>query len=319
MAAFSASQAGLLALMRSLALAGGPNGDSRQCRLHGVGGGLDPRGRPDRSPWPHPARPGRPAPTTLPTPCSSSSPPDAGHITGSTLVVDGGQSLQSWSNAPRVGQYRLPSPQAVSPHLSHRAYRRRGGTSLPGTPSPRTGAVGDGGSRGAPRTRASRTARYSSPAPRAVWAAPPRAASRPKAPGSPSSIATEPPWPSLRSNWPRRAPIALALEVDVDRRSVDSPPPSPHAEEHFGQPRRAVQQRRRGQPRPLARRDAGRPVGRGLAINLRGVFLGCKYGVPGTRCGPAAGPSSTWAPPPDGTTPSPAAPPTWPAKRPSRR
>jgi len=34
--------------------------------------------------------------------------PDASYLTGSTLVVDGGQSLQSWSNAPDAPGYPQP-------------------------------------------------------------------------------------------------------------------------------------------------------------------------------------------------------------------
>jgi NAD(P)-dependent dehydrogenase (short-subunit alcohol dehydrogenase family) len=32
---------------------------------------------------------------------------DARHITGSALLIDGGQTLQSWSNAPEADEYPL--------------------------------------------------------------------------------------------------------------------------------------------------------------------------------------------------------------------
>ena len=107
---YSANQAGLLALMRSLALSGAPDA----IRVNAVGLGLVADDR-DGQATPPLEILGR-------IPLGRAAGPDdivdaimfllsahAGHIAGSTLVVDGGQSLQSWSNAPRVGQYLQPS------------------------------------------------------------------------------------------------------------------------------------------------------------------------------------------------------------------
>jgi NAD(P)-dependent dehydrogenase (short-subunit alcohol dehydrogenase family) len=101
-AAQSASEAGLLALARSLALSGGPSGVrvnavcygllayaeqvARDARLQQAVGRI-PLGRAT-------------SPDDVVDTVEFLLSPDARHITGSTLVVDGGQSLQSWSNAP---------------------------------------------------------------------------------------------------------------------------------------------------------------------------------------------------------------------------
>jgi NAD(P)-dependent dehydrogenase (short-subunit alcohol dehydrogenase family) len=101
-AAQSAGEAGLLALARSLALSGGRNG----IRVNTVCCGLlaeqeqvarDPQLR----------RAARRIPLGRPTSYDDIVDAilflvsdDASYLTGSTLVVDGGQSLQSWSNAP---------------------------------------------------------------------------------------------------------------------------------------------------------------------------------------------------------------------------
>ena len=112
-AAFGASQAGLLGLMRAQALLGAP----RRIRVNAVCAGLvaDPSAEmpPDilaRIPLGGPAAPDDIADAALFLLSA-----DAGHITGSTLVVDGGQSLQSWSNAPREGRYLPPSTRATAP------------------------------------------------------------------------------------------------------------------------------------------------------------------------------------------------------------
>ncbi|MGH2617184.1 MAG: SDR family NAD(P)-dependent oxidoreductase, partial [Thermomicrobiales bacterium] len=110
-AAFAASQAGLLALMRSLALIGAPNG----VRVNAVCTGLAaerseavPAEIRGRIPLGRPASPDDIADAVL-----FFLSPDAGHVTGSTLVVDGGQSLQSWSNAPQRTLTPSPSPIAM--------------------------------------------------------------------------------------------------------------------------------------------------------------------------------------------------------------
>lgn len=110
---FAASQAGLLGLMRAQALLAAPNG----VRVNAVCAGLvadpateDPPEVLARIPLGRAAAPDDIADAAL-----FLLSPDARHITGGALVVDGGQSLQSWSNAPRDGGYRLPSPRAPKP------------------------------------------------------------------------------------------------------------------------------------------------------------------------------------------------------------
>ncbi len=106
-AAVSASSQAMLALMRTLAISGG----ARQIRVNAVCSGLlvqadDPE--PDgvfqqalgRIPLAHPTRPADVAEAVLFLLGA-----DAGYITGSSLVVDGGQTLQSWSNAPDEDYY----------------------------------------------------------------------------------------------------------------------------------------------------------------------------------------------------------------------
>ncbi|MBA3450157.1 MAG: SDR family oxidoreductase, partial [Chloroflexia bacterium] len=104
-AAFSAGQAGILALMRSLALSAAPSG----IRVNAVCTGIvttEPDVAPaavrGRIPLGRTASPDDVADAVLFLLSS-----DASHVTGSTLIVDGGQSLQSWSNAPREGGYPL--------------------------------------------------------------------------------------------------------------------------------------------------------------------------------------------------------------------
>ena len=100
---FSAGQAGILAAMRAMALARAPAG----IRANAVCTGLVASGNDDvpddlrgRIPLGRAATPSDVADAVF-----FLLSPDARHISGSTLVVDGGQSLQSWSNAPREGQY----------------------------------------------------------------------------------------------------------------------------------------------------------------------------------------------------------------------
>jgi enoyl-[acyl-carrier-protein] reductase (NADH) len=115
---YSASQGGLLALARSLALSGGPDG----IRVNAVAAGLVAED--------HDGQAAVPAAVAGRIPLGRAASPadivdaimfllsaDARHITGSTLVIDGGQSLQSCSNAPREGHYHdflapnVPHPQ----------------------------------------------------------------------------------------------------------------------------------------------------------------------------------------------------------------
>ena len=97
----------MLALMRSLALRGGPH----QIRVNAVCHGLvieaaqaeadtELRRALGRIPLPTYTQPEDVADAVL-----FLLGPGAGYITGSTLVVDGGQTLQSWSNAPEAEHY----------------------------------------------------------------------------------------------------------------------------------------------------------------------------------------------------------------------
>jgi NAD(P)-dependent dehydrogenase (short-subunit alcohol dehydrogenase family) len=109
-AAQSASDAGLGALARSLALSGGaagirvntvcygllaqPEQAARDARLRAAAGRI-PLGRATN-------------PDDVVDAILFLLSPDASYITGSALVVDGGQSLQSWSNAPNEPGYPQP-------------------------------------------------------------------------------------------------------------------------------------------------------------------------------------------------------------------
>ncbi len=180
MANFAVSQAGLLGLMRAQALIGAASG----VRVNAVCTGLvtDPATETppeflSRIPL------GKPA---IPDDISDAAlfllSPDARHITGSTLVVDGGQSLQSWSNAPREGRYAPPR-------------------------SPSPGSTGEGG-RGVRAERgASMAEPSSSPEQQAGSAAPRPAASPPKALTSRCSTETGKP----QSSWQKHSPPKASL------------------------------------------------------------------------------------------------------------
>jgi NAD(P)-dependent dehydrogenase (short-subunit alcohol dehydrogenase family) len=106
LAALSASSGGMLALARSLALSGAPLGvrvNTVCCpapqppdgdAVHGQTLGRIPLGRAT-------------GPNDLADAMMFLLSDDAGYLTGSSLVVDGGQSLQSWSNAPDVPYSQL--------------------------------------------------------------------------------------------------------------------------------------------------------------------------------------------------------------------
>lgn len=98
-AAFSASQAGLLALMRSLALSGAPDVRVNAVCIGVIGGPGVPDAVLSQAQRRIPL--GR---ATVPEDAVDAImfllSEDASYFTGTTLVVDGGQSLQSWSNAP---------------------------------------------------------------------------------------------------------------------------------------------------------------------------------------------------------------------------
>jgi NAD(P)-dependent dehydrogenase (short-subunit alcohol dehydrogenase family) len=172
--------------------------------------------------------------------------PDARHITGSTLVVDGGQSLQSWSNAPREGRYPPHSP------LSH--CDGRGAGSEGQRVVLITGAAGGLGSAAARRFAAEGAAL-------ALLDQDGGAAER------------------LADELTTQGITALALQADVtDEASVERA--IARVENHFD--RLDVLFNNAGvgggsfaiADLPAAEWD------RVIAVNLRGVFLGCKYGVP---------------------------------------
>jgi NAD(P)-dependent dehydrogenase (short-subunit alcohol dehydrogenase family) len=101
LAALSASSGGMLALARSLALSGAPLG----VRVNTV---CCPAPQPSDSDAVHDQALGRiplgraTGPDDLADAMMFLLSDDASYLTGSSLVVDGGQSLQSWSNAPDV-------------------------------------------------------------------------------------------------------------------------------------------------------------------------------------------------------------------------
>jgi NAD(P)-dependent dehydrogenase (short-subunit alcohol dehydrogenase family) len=101
-AAQSASDAGLLALARALALGGGAAGLRVNTVCHGLVARPEQVARDERLRQAVGRIPlGRAArPDDVVDAVEFLLSADARHITGSTLVVDGGQSLQSWSNAP---------------------------------------------------------------------------------------------------------------------------------------------------------------------------------------------------------------------------
>ena len=293
-AGYSASQAGLLALARSLALSGGPSG----IRVNTVVAGLVADDRDGQAVLP--------AEVAGRIPLGRAASPadivdaivfllsvDARHITGSALVVDGGQSLQSWSNAPRVGHY----PQFLAPNAPHPqpATQAVPGPPEPGEeaflasrvvlPSPRSEGrrVGDEGFlRSAiedegPQRFQDRAVLITGAAGGLGRAAARRFAvegARLALLDRDGSAVAE-----LAQQLATEGQVALPLEADVaDERSVAAAIGA--AEAHFG-------------PIDVLFNNAG--VGSRdfslvdtpadhwdavLAINLRGVFLGCKYGVP---------------------------------------
>ena len=106
LAALSASSGGMLALARSLALSGAPLG----VRVNTV---CCPAPQPPDSDAVHGQTLGRiplgraTGPNDLADAMMFLLSDDAGYLTGSSLVVDGGQSLQSWSNAPDLPYSQL--------------------------------------------------------------------------------------------------------------------------------------------------------------------------------------------------------------------
>lgn len=106
--AFVASQTGLLGLVRAEALRGGARGTRVNAVCIGVVAGDEAAAF--GSEIAHRIPLGRVAdPDDIVEAVLFFQSSDARHISGSTLVVDGGQSLQSWSNAPREGGFSAPA------------------------------------------------------------------------------------------------------------------------------------------------------------------------------------------------------------------
>jgi NAD(P)-dependent dehydrogenase (short-subunit alcohol dehydrogenase family) len=292
-ARYSASQAGLLALTRSLALTGATDA----IRVNAVGLGLVADDQESQTAPPEilgriPL--GRAAsPDDIVDAILFLLSRDAGHISGSTLVVDGGQSLQSWSNAPRASQYphALAQKTPHPPHPAQRAPRR-------GYPAPRSGEQGEN------------PAEQRAPSPSALGRVPAErvavgdeglqrflgrtvviaggagglgsaAACRFAIEGARLALFDRdgPAVAQLAEQLVAEGRVALALEVDVaDEQSVAAAISA--AEAHFGQidvlfNNAGVGSRDLSLVETPA--DHWEEV---LAINLRGVFLGCKYGIP---------------------------------------
>ncbi len=294
---YSASQAGLLALTRSLALSGGRDG----IRVNAVAMGLledDETGQPALLPDVRGRIPlGRAAsPDDIVDAITFLLSSDARHINGSTLVVDGGQSLQSWSNAPRDGHY----PQHFSPNTPHpQPFSPRSGEKgeLPVTASKAPlpahwergwgeglgEAVGDEGRRGS-SAETSQRQRFRDRTVLITGAAGglgSAAARRFGLEGARLALLDRDgaAVAQLAEHLVAEGRVALALEADVaDEQSLAAAIAA--AEAHFGQIDVLFNNAGVGS-RDLSLVDT--PADHWeevLAINVRGVFLGCKYGVP---------------------------------------
>jgi NAD(P)-dependent dehydrogenase (short-subunit alcohol dehydrogenase family) len=292
---YSASQAGLLALMRSLALSGGPDG----IRVNAVAVGLvdddqDGQALPPEVRGCIPLGRGG-SPNDIVDAIMFLLSADARHITGSTLIVDGGQSLQSWSNAPRVGHYPQAQSALSRNSLSQCAEERGLAARRSVLPSPRSEGpgtrvgvpsgpgAGDEGLSGSsaeafhPQRFQDRTVLITG----AAGGLGSAAARRFGAEGARLALldrdgagAAE-----LSDQLVAEGHVALALEADVaDEQSLAVAIAA--AEAHFGQIDVVFNNAGVGS-RDLSLVDT--PMDHWedvLAINLRGVFLGCKYGVP---------------------------------------
>jgi NAD(P)-dependent dehydrogenase (short-subunit alcohol dehydrogenase family) len=241
--AFDASQAGLLALTRSLALAGGQPG----IRVNAVCTGAiaetqealpeEVRGRIPLG------RAAEPADVIEAIRFLLSA--DARHIDGSEWVVDGGQSLQSWSNAPRDSHYPLTGrPSNATPDQRRFADRI----------VLITGAAGGLGAAAARRF-----------ASEGAWLA---------------LLDRDGPQVSRLADDLRAEGVeALPIEVDVTDEAAMAAAIA-HAEEHFGKIDVLFNNAGIGS-RDLSVMDMpAADWDEVIAINLRGVYLGCKFGVP---------------------------------------
>ena len=245
--AYSASQAGLLALMRTAALRGGPSGTRVNAVCIGLvanpeaGVEAVPAAVRDRIPLGRAASPDDVV-DAIQFLLSS----DAGHISGSTLVVDGGQSLQSWSNAPRAGRYNSPAPHSPPQSVPTARVARRAVLI--------TGAAGGLGSAAARRFAAEGAALALLDRDEAALA---RLAAELTAEGRP----------------------VLTLTVDVTDEAA-MPAAIARAEQHFGHLDVLFNNAGMGGQDSSVVSTAPDTWDEMIAINLRGVFLGCKHGVP---------------------------------------
>jgi NAD(P)-dependent dehydrogenase (short-subunit alcohol dehydrogenase family) len=245
--AYSASQAGLLALARTAALRGGPNGTRVNAVCVGLvadtaaGAGAVPQEVRERIPLGRAARP-----DDIVDAIQFLLAPEARHISGSTLVVDGGQSLQSWSNAPRGGRYQAPAPHV--PRQAGSSARFEGRVVLI------TGAGGGLGSAAARRFAAEGAA----------------LALLDRDEGALDQLAAE-----LSADG--RSAIALAADV-TDEAAMASA--FARAEQHFGHLDVLFNNAGIGGHDSSVVNMPPAAWDEMIAVNLRGIFLGCKYGVP---------------------------------------
>lgn len=283
---YGASQAGLVALARSLALSGAP--DAIRVNAVGLGFVADDQDRQtapseifDRIPLGRAARPDDVVDAILFLLSA-----DAGHIAGTTLVVDGGQSLQSWSNAPRSGRYlhplfqKAPRPQPFIPRSGEKgespAVQR---ATSPGSTG--EGARGERVSRGAgdegPRRFQDRTVLITGAAGGLGSGAARRFADE----GARLALLDRdgPAVTQLAEQIAAEGRVALALEVDVaDEQSLATAIAA--AEAHFGRIDVLFNNAGVGSRDLSLVETPAEHWDEVLAINLRGVFLGCKFGVP---------------------------------------
>jgi NAD(P)-dependent dehydrogenase (short-subunit alcohol dehydrogenase family) len=244
---FAASQAGLLALTRAQALAGGSLG----VRANAVCVGLvtDP---PDAlSPEVRGRIPlGRAAsPEEVVDAIQFLLSPDSSHISGSTLVVDGGQSLQSWSNTPRARHYPLTTP-LDRPGMAPRERFRDRVVLI-------TGAAGGLGSAAARRFAAE--------------------GARLALLDRDGEAVTQ-----LAAQLAAQGREALPLPANVaDERSLADA--IGRAERHFGRIDVIFNNAGIGGSDVSAVEMPVSAWDEVIAINLRGVFLGCKHGVPALK------------------------------------
>jgi NAD(P)-dependent dehydrogenase (short-subunit alcohol dehydrogenase family) len=248
-ALFGATQAGLLGLVRSEALRGGADG----LRVNAVCMGLVaepeiaaslPESVRHRIPLGGPASPDDVVDSVL-----FLQSPDARHISGSALVVDGGQSLQSWSNAPREGGYPPPPFRDGVPLTAQNRFQDRVVLI--------TGAAGGLGS--------AATRRFASEGARLALVDRDETAAR-----------------LLADELGTQGSDCLPLVADAaDEGSVAAA--FSHAEAHFGRLDVVFNNAGIG---GLDLAVADTPAERWdetIAVNLRGVFLGSKHAVPALR------------------------------------